>query len=156
MAEQALRDIAAWTEDGVTPPASTKYQVVDAQIVVPDNAAARRGLQPTVDLTAKGNKESVTVKAGQSVTFKAKAQVPPGAGQIVRAEWDFDGDGTYTDAPLTRTGNVVTLQTTATFAQPGTYLVALRVSSERNGDTTARFALAQNLDRVQVVVTPAS
>ena len=105
--------------------------MVDAQIVVPDNAAARTGIQPTVDLTAKGNKEHVTVKAGQSVTFKAKAQVPTGAGEIVRAEWDFDGDGRTPTRRSARTGNVVTLQTTATFAQPGTYLVALRVSSER-------------------------
>ncbi|WP_331949506.1 hypothetical protein [Pengzhenrongella sp.] len=154
MAEQALRDVAAWVEDGVTPPASTRYQVNDAQIVVPDNAAARRGIQPTVDLTAQSKKIAST-RVGQAVTLKAKAQVPPGAGEIVKAEWDVDGDGVYTDAPLTRTGNVVTLQTTATFDQPGTYLVALRVSSERDGDPTARFALAQNLDRVQVVVTPA-
>ncbi len=154
MAEQALRDEAAWVESGVTPPASTKYDVIGAQIVVPDNAASRRGIQPTVDLTSKG-KKIVQVKVGQEVTLKAKAQVPPGAGEIVKAEWDLNGGGVYTDAPLARPGKVVTLQTTATFDQPGTYLVALRVSAERDGDTTARFALAQNLDRVQIVVTPA-
>ena len=154
MVEQALRDVAAWAEDGVTPPASTRYEVTDGQIVVPDNAAARRGIQPTVDLTIRG-KDAAEIPAGQTVTLKAKAQVPPGAGEIVKAEWDLDGDGVYTDAPLTRIGNVVTLQTTATFDEPGTYLVALRVSSERDGDPSARFALAQNLDRVQVVVTPA-
>ena len=154
MAEQALRVVAAWVEEGVTPPASTKYEVIDSQIVVKDNAAARRGIQPTVDLTIKG-KDIATVKVGQAVSLKAKAQVPPGTGAIVKAEWDLDGDGVYTNAPLTRIGNVVTLDTTATFAEPGTYLVALRVTSERDGDPTARFALAQNLDRVQVVVTPA-
>lgn len=154
MAEQALRDVAAWAEDGVAPPASTKYHVTDGQVVVPDNAAARRGIQPTVDLTANG-KEVVATQVGQAVTLRAKAQVPPGAGQIVQAEWDIDGDGVFTSAPISRTGNVFTLQTAANFDQPGTYLVALRVSAERNGDTSARFALAQNLDRVQVVVTPA-
>ncbi|WP_432246201.1 PKD domain-containing protein (plasmid) [Arthrobacter sp. G.S.26] len=155
MAEQALRDVAAWAESGVTPPASTHYKITDAQVVVPDNAAARGGIQPTVDVSIQG-KDATTVKAGQTVTFQAKAQVPPRAGQIVKAEWDLDGDGTYTDAPLTRTGNTITLRTTATFDRPGTYLVALRVSSERNGDPAARFALAQNLDRVKVVVTPAA
>ncbi len=154
MAEQALRDAAAWAEDGVTPPDSTRYQIIDSQVVVPDNAAARRGIQPTVDLTIKG-KESVTATVGQAVVLKAKLQVPPGTGQIVKAEWDLDGDGIYTDAPLTRTGNVVTIQTTTTYAQPGTYLAALRVTAERDGDRTARYALSQNLDRVQVVVTPA-
>ncbi|BCW06063.1 PKD domain-containing protein [Arthrobacter sp. NtRootA1] len=153
MAEQALRDLAAWSENGVQPPASTDYKINDAQVSVPDNAAARRGIQPTVDLTVQGS-ESTTIKAGQSIKLNAKAQVPPGAGAVVKAEWDLDGDGVYTNAPLTQIGNVVTLQTDATFAKPGTYLVALRVSSERTGDPSATFALAQNLDRVQVVVTP--
>lgn len=155
MAEQALRDVAAWAEAGTAPPASTTYKVADAQIVIPENAAVRRGVQPTVDLTSQG-KKSVTVKAGQALTLKAKAQVPTGAGEIIKAEWDLDGDGIYADAPLTRVGNVVTLLTTSTFSQPGTYLVALRISSERSGDTNAKFAVAQNLDRVQVVVEPAS
>ena len=154
MVEQALRDVAAWAEDGVTPPASTNYEVTAAQIVVPRNSAARGGIQPTVDLTAQG-KEIATVQAGKQVKLEAKAQVPTGAGKLVKAEWDLDGDGVYTEAPLSRIGNVITLQTTAAFDQPGTYLVALRVSSERDGDPTARFALAQNLDRVQVVVTAA-
>ncbi|WP_457967242.1 PKD domain-containing protein [Arthrobacter sp. D1-29] len=154
MAEQALRDVSAWAEKGIEPPASTNYQVTDAQIVVPDNAAARRGIQPTVDLTTQG-KETAAAEAGQAVPLSAKAQVPPGAGKIVKAEWDLDGDGVYTDAPLTRTGSVITLQTTATFDKPGTYFVALRVSSERDGDPTARFALAQNLDRVKIIVTAA-
>jgi hypothetical protein len=153
MAEQALRDVAAWAENGVKPPASTNYQISDAQVVVPDNAAARRGIQPTVDLTVQG-KESTSVKVGQTINLRAKAQVPPGAGAVVKAEWDLDGDGVYTDAPLVWVGNVVMLQTNAAFDKPGTYLVALRVSSERTGDPTATFALAQNLDRVQIVVTP--
>lgn len=153
MAEQALRDVAAWVEDGVAPPDSTNYSVSDTQIVVPDNAAARRGIQPTVALTSQG-KDSITAKVGQTVPLKAKVQAPPGAGQIIKAEWDLDGDGVYTDAPLNRVGKTITLERTATFDKPGTYLVALRVSSERNGDTTAKFALAQNLDRIRVVVTP--
>jgi len=153
MAEQALRDVAAWAENGVKPPASTNYHVSDAQVVVPENAAARRGIQPTVDLTVQG-KESTSINVGQTINLRAKAQVPPGAGAVVKAEWDLDGDGVYTHAPLVRVGSVVTLQTNVAFDKPGTYLVALRVSSERTGDPTATFALAQNLDRVQVVVTP--
>lgn len=153
MAEQALRDVAAWAEKGVIPPASTNYQVQDAQIIVPDNAANRRGIQPTVDVTIQG-KETATIKVGQGVTLMARAQVPPGAGEIIKVEWDLDGDGFYTDAPLTRTGNVVSLQATAAFDKAGTYLIALRVSSERLGDPTAKFAVAQNLDRVKVIVSP--
>ncbi len=40
--EQALRDVAAWAEDGVAAPDSTRYSVEDAQIVVPELAAAAR------------------------------------------------------------------------------------------------------------------
>jgi hypothetical protein len=152
MVEQALRDVAAWAENGVQPPASTNYKVEHAQVIVPDNANARRGIQPIVDLTIKG-KQDAAIRAGQTLTLKAKVQAPDGAGKIVKAEWDLDGDGVYTDAPIARAGNVLTLQTTATFDKPGTYLLSLRVSSERNGDETAKFALAQNLDRVKVVVT---
>ena len=154
MAEQALRYLTDWVEDGLKPPVSTRYRVINAQVVVPANAAPRRGIQPVIDLTIKG-KQIARVQVGQTVSLKAKAQVPPGTGKIVKAEWDLDGDGVYTNAPLKRTGMVVTLRTTASFDKPGTYLVAQRVSSERDGNPRAKFAVSQNLDRVQVVVTPA-
>lgn len=151
MVEQALRDVAAWAEDGVEPPRSTKYVVEDSQIVVPDNSAARRGIQPVVDLSVRG-KDLIRVRAGEPVKLQAKAQVPPGTGKILRVEWDLDGDGVYMEAPLARIGGTVTVQRTASFTTPGTYFVAVRVTSERDGDANATVALSQNLDRVQVVV----
>ena len=51
---QALRDVAAWVERGVAPPANTNYQVVDGQVVVPASAASRQGIQPVIALTANG------------------------------------------------------------------------------------------------------
>ena len=41
--EQALRDVAAWAEDGVAAPGSTSYSIEDAQIVVPELAPQRGG-----------------------------------------------------------------------------------------------------------------
>ncbi|MFT3888186.1 MAG: hypothetical protein QM713_08500 [Arachnia sp.] len=152
MAEQALRDVAAWAEDGVEPPDSTQYALTDGQIVVPDEAAERRGIQPTVELTSADGAKVAHVAAGKPITLRATVEVPPGAGEVVRAEWDLDGDGVYTEAPLTQVGSSVTVETTATFEEKGRYLVALRVASERSGDQTARYALAMNLDRMQVVV----
>lgn len=33
--QQALRDLSAWVEQGAAPPASTRYKVVDGQVIVP-------------------------------------------------------------------------------------------------------------------------
>ena len=52
--EQALRDLAAWTERGIAPPASTEYEVRGGQVFVPATAAERRGIQAVVHLTANG------------------------------------------------------------------------------------------------------
>lgn len=42
MLQQTVRDVAAWVEQGVRPPKSTKYEVVDgAQVVVPETADER-------------------------------------------------------------------------------------------------------------------
>ena len=40
---QALRDVSRWVEDGVAPPPSTSYAVVDGQVVVPMDAAQTPG-----------------------------------------------------------------------------------------------------------------
>ena len=40
---QALRDLSRWVEKGVVPPESTRYEVVDGQVVVPADAAATPG-----------------------------------------------------------------------------------------------------------------
>ena len=150
--EQALRDLAAWAERGVTPPRSTNYRVVDAQVVVPKRAAQRRGIQPVVDLTVRGS-DRITVKAGQRVRFSAKAQVPPGTGKIVSAGWDFTGTGTYTPTNVARPKTTVKLDGSHRYTEPGTYYVSARVASSRSGRAES-FAQVENLDRVRVVVRP--
>jgi hypothetical protein len=144
-----------WAEEGVTPPESTRYEVVESQIVVPDNAAHVAESSRRSDLTdpwqgdrlGQGRRDSHAQGEGEGAS---------GNRQDREAEWDLDGDGVYTDAGLTRTGSVVELKLTAAFVQRGTYLVALRVTSERTRRPTAQFALSQNLDRIQVVVTSAA
>jgi hypothetical protein len=150
--EQALRDLAAWAERGVTPPRPTKYRVVDGQVVVPQRAKQRRGIQPVVDLTVRGG-DRITVKAGQRVRFSAKAQVPPRAGKIVSAGWDFTGTGSYAPIDLRRPKSTVKIHSSHRFTEPGTYFVALKVASSRSGRAEA-FAQVENLDRVRVVVRP--
>src|SRR5690606_11659141 len=92
--QQALRHLVDWVERGIAPPKSTNYSVEDSQIVVPPSASERCGLQPVCTLTANGS-DRVEVKVGETVRFEAVAQVPPGAGRILSAHWDFEGAGDY-------------------------------------------------------------
>ncbi|WP_219722020.1 PKD domain-containing protein [Microbacterium aurantiacum] len=150
--EQALRDVATWAEDGVAAPGSTRYLVDDAQIVVPDLAAQRGGLQPTVELESRSDRV-VKAKVGKPVKLSAVARTPRGGGEVIRVEWDFEGDGEYVAGAINKPKQVLTAKTTHTFTEPGTYFVSVRVSAERDGNTGAQYALLQNIDRVRVVVT---
>ena len=153
--QQALRDLTAWAERGLAPPPSTNYSVVDGQVQVPPTAKDRRGIQPVVDVRANGAARA-DVGVGESVEFSAEIEVPPGAGTVVHAEWDFEGDGDFpvveefddTDSAF----SVVRLTTRHTFSEPGTYFPALRATSQRDGDSKTPFARVQNLGRVRVVV----
>ncbi len=151
--QQALRDVARWVEQGIPPPSTTGYRVDDGQLVLADTAAARKGIQPLVSVKAMGSTR-VEVKPGQEVDFVASIEVPPGAGKIVSAEWDFDGTGTFPvkaaipDAPVAK----MSISASYSFAGPGTYFPVLRVESQRDGDTATPYCLIPNLGRVRVVV----
>ncbi|WP_286307897.1 PKD domain-containing protein [Agromyces mangrovi Wang et al. 2018] len=150
--EQALRDIATWAEGGAAAPASTRYTIEDAQIVISDKAHERDGLQPSVDITTGGG-QIITAKVGQAVPIVATARAPRGGGLIITAEWDFDGDGTYDARGVASAKKNATVSTKHVFSEPGTYFVSVKVAAERNGDVDAEYALLQNIDRVRVVVT---
>jgi hypothetical protein len=153
--EQALRDLSAWVEKGVTPPPSTSYKVVDCQIQLPLTAAERKGIQPVVMLSANGHVRADTT-VGQPVTLSGVVELPPNTGKVVRAQWDFEGLGDYpvhgeiklTDA----TGSRATATTSYSFSKPGTYFATLRVASQRQPDGTP-YAEVENLARVRIVVT---
>lgn len=150
--EQALRDVAAWAERGVTPPRSTQYEMTLGSVTVPARAVQRRGIQPVVDLTVRG-RDRIEVRAGQQVSFSATVQVPPGAGTIVSAAWDFTGSGSFTPAAFGKPRPTLTLGGSYRYTRPGTYYVSLKVASSRSG-AAQPFAQVENLDRVRVVVRP--
>ena len=153
--QQALRDLSAWVEKGIAPPATTNYKIEDGQVIIPASAAMRRGVQAVVTLKANGG-ERADVGAGKPVTFTAEVEVPPHTGKVVAAEWDFDGSGKFPIAgkvALTdKTGSRATLTRTYIFSKPGTYFPALRLTSQRQGDAKTPYARIQNLGRVRVVV----
>jgi len=151
---QALRDLSAWVEEGVAPPASTSYKVVDGQVQVPATAAERKGIQPVVTVKANGGARA-DVAVGQPVTLSAVIEVPPQAGRVVSAEWNMEGGRDYSAAELSGAateGQRVTIQATHTFSKPGTYFPTLRAASQRLGDAKTPYARIQNLGRVRVVV----
>ncbi len=151
---QALRDLAAWVEDDVVPPASTRYEVDDGQVVVPDAAADRLGVQPTVHLTVDGD-EVAHGRTGQPVTLVATAEAPPGTGTIVGLAWDFDGSGGLAvHESVSGDDERVVIERTHTFEAPGTHFVTVRATSHRDGGVDAAFARIHDLARVRVVVAP--
>lgn len=151
MLHQALRDVSAWVERGIDPPASTAYEIDDGQVVVPADADERAGIQPVVSLTVDGG-DRAEVGVGDDVTLRTVAQVPRGRGRIVSVEWDLDGSGRFATrwdgAPSER----VQAELVRRFTEVGTTFVTVRVASERDGDPTTPYARLQNLARVRVVV----
>lgn len=156
--QQALRDLSAWVEKGIEPAATTNYQIEDGQVLIPETADDRAGIQPTVDVTIAGGKRA-DIKAGETVTFNAVVEIPKGMGKLVDAAWDYDGSGTYknkvdlSEAKITNDGGSrVEFSVKKAFPEAGTWFPVLRVTSERNGDKETPYARIQNLDRVRVVV----
>ena len=150
--QQALQDLSAWVEKGTPPPASTNYRVSGGQVVVPPTAAERRGIQPVVTLRVNG-RDRVEIAAGQTVTFNGTIDVPPGAGKVVAAEWDFDGSGAFAQsAQINHDAARAKVSVTHRFEKPGTYFAALRGTAQRQGDEATPYARVKNLDRVRVVV----
>lgn len=152
--QEALRDLALWVEQGIAPPASTQYAIRDGQVVVPATAAKRLGIQPVVTLAVKG-RDSITIRAGQTVRFTGTVTAPPGAGTVTRADWDFTGDGTFVEpARLAKGARKVSVSATHRFDTPGTVFVALRGMAEREGDAANPYRQIRNLGRVRVTVVP--
>ena len=149
--QQALRDVSAWVERSVEPPAGTVYKVADAQVEVPPKAGERRGIQPVVDLTVNGGVRA-EVAVGEPVTFTATIEVPPNTGKVVGVEWNFDGAGGYSARDLGDIRPAVSVGATHSYSKPGIYFPVLRATSQREGDPKTSFARVQNLGRARVVV----
>jgi hypothetical protein len=151
--QQAIRDVAAWAEDGVEPPAGTTYRVEDGQVVVAPTAAERLGVQPVVTLTANGGQRA-EVSVGEPVELVGTVEVPPGAGVVISAEWDDDGSGGYADVDrFDEPATTRQVARTRSFERRGTHFVTLRASSQRDDAVGSRYGRAFNLARVRVVVT---
>jgi len=150
--QQALRDVARWAEEGVRP-SDTAYRVEDTQVLVPAGAAERKGVQPTIALTANCGVRA-EVAAGEAVQFAATIEVPAGMGRIVSAEWDFEDSGDFpVKAEIGAPAERITLSASHSYSKPGTHFAVLRVAAHREGRTDTPYALVRNIARVRVVVS---
>jgi hypothetical protein len=156
--QQALLDLDAWVAKGKPPTSNTSYQIdsLDQVQLSPPVAASRGGIQPvvTLDGSAPGSTggQRVDIQAGTQVTLAGLAQVPPGQGKITKVEWDLEGTGNFTTQPPQAVSPVEHISNSYTFTTPGTYFATVRVTAQRNGDTSTPYTLVQNLATVRVVV----
>ncbi len=149
--QQALLDLSDWVEKGIAPAKSTNYKVEEGQIVLPETANERAGLQPMINLKVNGSKRA-DIKVGKSVSFEAEIEVPANTGQIVSAEWNFEGAKTYEVKTTIVKGSKVIVKGKHIFTEAGTFFPTLRIASQREGDEKTPFTRIVNLDRVRVVV----
>jgi hypothetical protein len=128
----------------------TNFEMRDGNIILPDSAAARLGMQPVVHVTANGASRT-EVSVGESVRLEVHAEAP--AGTIVSVRWDFDGEGTYpSSSPVDGASAEVRSTTTCAFDRPGTYFPTALVESHREGDVAATSRRIPNLASARVVV----
>ena len=152
---QALLDLADWVERGVAPPPSSRYNL-DAmnQVVLPEQAGERHGLQPVVHLTANG-KIRAEVGVNQQVNLVGSIEMPRGSGQVIQYDW-YLGRSDFAYEPATKVSEpqpIVKATRTVSFPSAGEYTITLRAGAQRDGAAdTASGTLLENLARVRVVV----
>ncbi|MDO4622298.1 MAG: hypothetical protein Q4B22_05025 [Eubacteriales bacterium] len=154
MLHQTMMDLVNWCENGVAPAAGTTYKVEDGQVIVPETAEERGGLQPVVHAYVDGEK-AVKVRTGQEVSFTAEITAPVGGGMITEAAWDFERTNDFSqleELERTENGKKAKVHSVHTFSVPGTYFPVIRVKSQRDGSGEDIFTQCKNLDRVRVIV----
>lgn len=154
---QALLDLSDWVERGIEPRETSGYQINGGEVLMPDSAKERKGLQPIVSVTANGCEEKVIVKTGDAVSFHVQVELPEGSGDLEEVTWSFEGsDDFVADGSLSSTIRQKDRTASASadavhvFEKPGTYFPVVRAASNRHfGDP---FTKVRNLARIRVIV----
>lgn len=141
---QCLKDLVLWVEKGIVPPNEAKYDVKKGEMTYSESGKDRCGIQATCCVTSNGKKR-VSAKVGEEVPFEVNVEIPKGAGELVNVEWSFEGEKDYPLKGLEKTASHV-------FEKKGTYVVCVRIYTERKGDKNAVFTKIPNIDRMVVDV----
>jgi hypothetical protein len=149
---QAIKDVIAWVEEGISPAPSTAHEFVDGQVVLSD-PSRRGGIQPAIALSIEGEARG-EVAVETPIELAYEIAVPEGTGAIVSIDWDLDGSGLFaTPHPdVDGTSTTASGATTVSFAEPGMHFVGIRAVSHRAGDMGATSDRIENIARVRVIV----
>lgn len=146
--QAGLRQLAAWVEKGIEPAAMSAYEVLDGQVFIPETAAERQGIQPTVTLRIDGA-DTATVRAGQKVTLQVHAEAPS-PGTIVEIRPVFDG---RLGEPVAITpGPAISPELAYSARDSGTHFAAVRVAAQTEGDEQCQYTRVFNVGRARVNV----
>lgn len=149
---QALLDLSDWVERGIDPAPTTNYRVDGGQVLIPDTAHERRGIQPVVNLYVEGQKRT-EVRVGETVALEAMIEVPEGTGCVELVHWDFEATNEFKEegfVTLEKEGKAARAVASHVFYKPGTYFPVVKAASNRTkGDV---FTRVMNQDRVRIVV----
>lgn len=160
---QTLLDVADWAQYGTLPRESTVYTYDDGQILIPEDASARGGLQQSIRFTANGS-DCAAVKVGEPVHFAVDTVLPAGSGEITAVDYDFiEKRGAGIPDIFSTVGTFARYQDgarhgaaaaiTHVYEEPGTYYASVRVMSQRNGDASENFTQIRNIARAKIIVT---
>lgn len=150
--ETALRQLAAWVEQGIEPSPTTTYEVVDGQVIVPASAEERGGVQPVVTVTVNGGERSA-VRVGEPVTLRIEAVAVEGVVVDVTVIQAGRDGTTVEERPMSiEPARQVVVEEGRVFDEPGTYFLSARVAAQTGGDPGGVHARAQNVGRARVVV----
>lgn len=149
---QALLDLSDWVERGIAPAQTSGYTINGGQVLIPDTAMERKGIQPVVHLYVEGEKRA-SVKVGETVVLTAEIQVPDGCGVVETVCWDFEATDQFIEEGIVTPedgGQKARAVAGHVFKKAGTYFPVVKVASNRTpGD---RFTKVMNQDRVRIVV----
>lgn len=148
---QALLDVSDWVERGISPAASSGYDMDGGQVRVKESARLRRGVQPVVRMTAGGEMRK-EIMAGDTVSFEVTVELPERSGSVEIIWWDFEGSNEFISGGkiTAEEGNIVRIQNSHTFQSKGTHYPVVKIGTNRNpGD---EFTRIYNQARVRVVV----
>jgi hypothetical protein len=147
---QALVSVAAWVEKGIQPNATSGYTVDDGQVIPSPNAESRFGVQPVAELRVNGEK-CTRIRAGEAVSAEAIVSLPQNGGKVTGISFSFEGEDNYpVKGEIKHLSNGATANAVHIYKKPGTYFVAVRVTSSLAGDDP--FLQIANLDRARIIV----
>jgi len=148
-----MKDLIAWVEDNVEPPATTGYEhSADGAVKLADSGVGRGGIQQVPKLTVAGSTSAAAI-CGEATRFELAVEVPPGAGALVAVEWDLTGNGVWTAEPdIDGTAQSLVLTREHTYSQPGRYWPTARVFAHRDGAVDDPMRRIPNLAQVRLDV----